>query len=230
MRRLFSWLLLITALLCAGTYYWLQRPLELNSASLDLSIEPGTSPRDVAQEIVRSGVDTHPAWLYWLFRLSGQSRLIKAGSYELVTGVTPLQILNKIVRGEESLLSVTLVEGWNLQQVREALKNAPQLKPLSATWSNQTLMEQLGRGGEWAEGRFFPDTYTYAKGSTDMALLQRAARAMDHKLQSAWAQRSPQSPLQSPDQALILASIIEKETGRPADRPMIASVFSMIRA
>jgi UPF0755 protein len=225
-RRLFSWLLILAALLCGGTYYWLQRPLDTSAATLDLSIEPGMTPREVAQEIVRSGVTADPALIYWFFRLSGKARQIKAGSYEITTGTTALGLLNKIVRGEESLLSVTLVEGWNLQQVREALKNAPQLKQLTALWTAQFLMEQLGRSGEWAEGRFFPDTYTYAKGSTDLALLERAARAMDHKLQSAWAQRSPQLPLQTPDQALILASIIEKETGHPGDRPMIAAVFS----
>ena len=216
----------MVAVLCGGTYYWLQHPLDLNASTLDLSIEPGNSPRDVAQELVRSGVATNPSLMYWFFRLSGRSRQIKAGSYEIGTGTTPLGVLNKIVRGEESLLSVTLVEGWTLQQFREALKNAAQMKSLTATLTPQALMEQLGRPGEWAEGRFFPDTYTYAKGSTDLALLTRAARAMDKKLQSIWAVRTPETPLQTPDQALILASIIEKETGLPGDRPMIASVFA----
>jgi UPF0755 protein len=97
---------------------------------------------------------------------------------------------------------------------------------VTADLTSDELMQQLGKPGVPAEGRFFPDTYTYSKGSTDLALLQRAARAMDKKLDAAWAQRNPQSPLETPEQALILASIVEKETGRPSDRPMIAAVFT----
>jgi UPF0755 protein len=207
-------------------YAWLNAPLALASESIDLSVEPGSSPREVALQVQQAGVAVDPAWLYWWFRLSGQARQIKAGSYELERGTTPRGLLSTLVRGEEALRSVTLVEGWNLRQLREALKKADQLKALTAELSATELMQQLGRPGQAGEGRFFPDTYTYAKGSTDLALLQRAARAMDKKLDAAWAQRAPQSPLQSPEQALILASIVEKETGRASDRPLIAAVFS----
>jgi UPF0755 protein len=120
---------------------------------------------------------------------------------------------------------VTLVEGWSFRQVREALRKADQLKPLTQDLTAQDIMQQLGRQTA-AEGRFFPDTYTYSKGSTDLHVLQRAARAMDKKLATAWAQLPAQSPLQTPEQALILASIIEKETGRGSDRPLISAVFS----
>jgi UPF0755 protein len=209
-----------------GSYAWLNAPLDLASDSIDLSVEPGSSPREVATQVQQAGVAVNPVLLYWWFRLSGQARQIKAGSYELERGTTARDLLNKLVRGEEALRSVTLVEGWNLRQLREALRKADQLKPLTAELTSDELMQQLGKPGLAAEGRFFPDTYTYAKGSTDLALLQRAARAMDKKLDAAWAQRAPQSPLQSPEQALILASIVEKETGRASDRPMIAAVFS----
>jgi UPF0755 protein len=164
--------------------------------------------------------------LYWWFRLSGESRQIKAGSYEVLTGTSPRNLLGMLVRGEEALRSVTLVEGWTFRQVREALRKADQLKPLTQELSTQAVMQQLGMPDVAAEGRFFPDTYTYSKGSSDLSVLQRAARAMDTKLALAWAQRSPASPLQTPEQALVLASIVEKETGRGNDRPMIASVFS----
>jgi UPF0755 protein len=110
--------------------------------------------------------------------------------------------------------------------VREALKKADQLKPLTADMLPEELMQQIGKPGVAAEGRFFPDSYTYAKGSTDLAVLQRAARAMDKKLAAAWALRSPQSPLKTPEEALALASIVEKETGRASDRSEIAAVFS----
>jgi UPF0755 protein len=119
-----------------------------------------------------------------------------------------------------------LVEGWTFTQVRAALKRAELLKPQTQDLTNDAIMVQLGKPGMHPEGRFFPDTYTYAKGSGDLAVLQRALRAMDKKLAAAWAQRVPQSPLQTPEQALILASIVEKETGRPTDRPHIAAVFN----
>ena len=225
MRFLVS--VLLAAVLGVGVwgYVWLHGPLDLAAASVDLSVEPGSSPREVVQQVQQSGVDINPTLLYWWFRLSGQARQIKAGSYELDSSTTPISLLSKLVRGEESLRSVTLVEGWNFRQVREALKKADQLAPASAALSDEALMEHIGRPGIPAEGRFFPDTYTYAKGSTDLALLERAARAMDKKLEAAWAQRPSQSILKTPQELLTLASIVEKETGRASDRPQIAAVF-----
>ena len=218
---------LLSLVLGFGTcaYVWLNKPLELGAAAVDLSIEPGSSPREVAEQVRQAGVDVQPALLYWMFRLTGQARQIKAGSYALEGGITPWRLLNKLVRGEEAMRSVTLVEGWNFRQLRQALKKADQLRPLTEGWSAAEIMQQIGKPGVPAEGRFFPDTYTYAKGSSDLAVLQRAARAMDKKLQAAWAQRVPNLPIRSPEEALTLASIVEKETGRPSDRAMIASVF-----
>ena len=225
--RLFLAFLLATALgLGYGAYAWVNGPLVLAAASVDLSVDPGSNPREVALQVRQAGVAVNPSLLYWWFRLSGQARQIKAGNYELERGTTPASLLSKLVRGEEALRSVTLVEGWNLRQFREALRKAEQLQPLTQGLNSEELMQQLGKPGVAAEGRFFPDTYSYAKGSSDLALLQRAARAMDKKLEAAWAQRSALSPLLSPEQALILASIVEKETGRASDRPLIAAVFS----
>jgi UPF0755 protein len=225
-RKLVAVVLVAALALGYAGYAWLTEPLQLASDTVDLSVEPGSSPREVALQVQQSGVAVNPTALYWWFRLSGQARQIKAGSYELERGSTPYSILSKLVRGEEALRSVTLVEGWNLRQVREALKKADQLKPLTADMQPEELMQQIGKPGVAAEGRFFPDSYTYAKGSADLALLQRAARAMDKKLAAAWALRSPQSPLKTPEEALALASIVEKETGRASDRPEIAAVFS----
>ena len=226
MRIVFSVVLAALLALGVGGYVWLQQPLEMATESVDLSIEPGTSPRELAQQVQQAGVAVQPSLLYWYFRLSGQARLIKAGSYELERGVTPTSLLRKLVRGEEALRSVTLVEGWNFQQLREALRKADQLRPDSEGLSPEQVMEQIGRPGIPAEGRFYPDTYTYAKGSSDLALLKRAARSMDKHLEVAWAQRAPGVPVKSPEEALVLASIVEKETGRASDRPLIASVFS----
>ena len=226
MRFFFAAVLASAAAFGGAGYAWVHHPLELTASSVDLSIEPGTVAREVAIGVADAGVAVNTTLLYWWFRVSGQARQIRAGSYELAPGTTPASLLQKLVRGEETLRAVTLVEGWTFRQVQEALRRAEQLRPDSAPYSAQGLMEKLGKPGLAPEGRFFPDTYTYAKGSSDIAVLQRAMRAMDRKLLAAWEQRNPLTPLQNPDQALTLASIIEKETGVPADRAMIASVFN----
>jgi UPF0755 protein len=207
-------------------YLWLNQPFDLPSPTVDLSIEPGVSAREIAQAVADAGVPVNATLLHAWFRLSGQSRQIRAGSYELDRQTTPRSLLQKLVRGEEALRSVTLVEGWTFRQVREALGKADQLKPESQALSPDDIMNQMGKPGVPAEGHFFPDTYTYSKGSSDLKVLQRAMRAMDKKLAAAWALRDPKSPLKSPEEALVLASIVEKETGSPGDRPGIAAVFS----
>ena len=224
-RKLLFFAVGIALLGAALAYWWVNAPLRLNAPMVDLSIEPGDSPREVAAVVARSGVSVQPQLLYWWFRLSGQARQIRAGSYELQGDVSPRSLLQKIVQGDEASRSVTLVEGWNFRQVRDALKRAENLRPEAAALSDAELMQQLGRPGVAPEGRFFPDTYTYSKGASDLAVLQRALRAMDARLATVWAQRNPQVPLQNPDQALILASIIEKETGRTIDQPQISAVF-----
>lgn len=217
---------LFASLLAASLgYWWVNAPLALNAPLVDLSIEPGASPREVASAVAKAGVSVQPQLLYGWFRISGQARQIRAGSYELQGEVSPFSLLQKLVQGDEASRSVTLVEGWSFRQVRDALQRAENLRPDSVQMTEADLMSQLGRPGLAAEGRFFPDTYTYSKGSSDLAVLQRALRAMDKRLAAAWDQRNPQVPLQSADQALILASIIEKETGRTSDQAQISAVF-----
>ena len=226
MRRIISFLLLLVLALGGLAFWWVHQPLTLSAPALDLSIEPGTTPRGVAKTAVASGVKTSPALLYWWFRLSGQARLIKAGSYELEAGLTPRTLLSKLTRGEEALRSVTLIEGWTFKQVRVALSKAELLTPDTKGLEANLIMKKLGQPNRHPEGRFYPDTYTYAKGSSDLKVLQRAMRAMDHHLADAWLLRAADSPLKTPDELLTLASIVEKETGRATDRPMIASVFT----
>jgi UPF0755 protein len=224
-------LVFVGALLLFGAaLWWLHEPIPLRlspgSQVVDLEIEFGTSASGVADAVVASGADVPVLLLQAWFRFSGQSRQIKAGSYELVPGTTPRKLLSMLVRGEETLKSVTLVEGWTFTQVRAALQKAEQISPDTLGLSPETIMEKLGKPGVHPEGRFFPDTYTYSKGASDLAVLKRAARAMDKRLDAAWALRSPDTPLKTPEQALILASIIEKETGKPSDRQQIGGVFT----
>ena len=229
MRRFFLTLFLLAAFVALGLgaagLWWVNQPLKLAAPNVDLSVEPGTTPRGIAQAVADSGVDVPPQLLYLWFRFSGQDRQMRAGSYELERGITPRTLLNVLVRGEEATRSLVLVEGWNFRQVRAALAKAEQLKPDTVGQTDEEVMTRLGRPGLHPEGRFFPDTYTYSKGSTDFALLQRAMRAMDKKLEAAWAARAADLPLKTPDEALILASIVEKETGKAQDRSEIAAVF-----
>ena len=198
----------------------------MTADSVDLSIDPRTHAREVAAMVARSGVEVSPLLLHLWFRASGDARLIRAGSYEIERGTTPRILLRKLVLGEESLRTLTLVEGWTFRQLRAALATAPQLRQDSAGLTDEAVMERLGRRGQHPEGRFFPDTYSYAKGSSDLKLLGLAMRTMDRHLQAAWEHRTPDSPLATPEQVLILASIVEKETGTDADRARIAAVFN----
>lgn len=226
MSRVLISLFIVVATLAGAVAWWLNQGLRLSAPTVDVAIEAGTSARAVAQLVSEAGVDVNPLLLYGWFRLSGQARQIKAGSYEIEADTSPRELLRKLVRGEEALRAVTLVEGWTFAQVRSALAKAEQLKPESRGLPDYLIMKTLARPGLHPEGRFFPDTYTYAKGSSDLALLQRALRAMDKNLEAAWRQRLPATPLKSAEQALTLASIIEKETGRASDRPMISGVFN----
>lgn len=226
MRRFFALCLVLVLVLGGSAGWWLNRGLAMSADVLDLSVEPGMSARGVAQAVNEAGVRVDPFLLHWWFRLSGDARQIKAGSYEIERGINPRRLLQKLVRGDEALRTVTLVEGWTFSQFRAALLKADNLKPETRGLTPGMIMRALGHPGVHPEGRFFPDTYTYAKGSSDLALLKRAMRAMDHKLAQAWSLRRPDTPLKTPEQALILASIIEKETGRTGERAEIAAVFT----
>ncbi len=231
MRRLFVFCsaigLLLTLTVGGYAVWWLDQPLKLSRPqATDVVIEKGSLPRRIAQTVADAGVQVDPALLYAWFRLSGDGRRIKAGNYEVEPGLTPRTLLDLLVRGEQSVRVVTLVEGWNFRQFRAALGKAQDLKIEALTRPDDALMQLLGRPGISPEGRFFPDTYTYAPGSTDTALLARALREMDRRLAAVWQQRASSAAVKTADDALVLASIVEKETGAAADRAEIAAVLS----
>ncbi len=218
-------LALITALGIGAAMWWLERPLPLASDSIEVSIELGATPRTVADAWVLAGVQSNPRLLYEWFRWSGDARKIRAGSYQIGPGTTPRGLLDKMVRGDEVMAKVTLIEGWTFRQFRDALRGADSLKQTTATLTDTQLMAALGAAGLQPEGRFYPDTYAYSKGASDIAVLQRAFRAMQRQLDAVWAERAADTPLKHADEALILASIVEKETGVDSDRARIAGVF-----
>ncbi|GAB4125717.1 MAG: endolytic transglycosylase MltG [Rubrivivax sp.] len=227
--RAIAWALAVLGVLLAlaagWAWRWIDAPLALRQPVVELSIEPGTPPRAVAEAWVAAGVDTDARLLYEWFRWSGQARRLRAGSYEVETGVTPRALLDKMVQGREVLETVRLPEGATMREWRALLAQARHLKPLTAGLDEAALMAAVGAPGQRAEGRFFPDTYAYSRGVSDLTVLKRAHAAMQRHLESTWARRAPDTPLKSPDEALILASIVEKETGRADERGLVAGVF-----
>ncbi len=223
--------LLLGMLLAAGGMWWLQQPLPLAASTsaqnpLLVTIEPGASAQSVADTLQASGVNTPSQLLYAWFRFSGQARDIKAGTYEIAPGTTPRALLSKLVRGEQALRSITLLEGWNIRQVLQAVRTSPDLTQDIEGMSQNDIMALIGYPGRHPEGRFFPDTYRVVTRAPASSVLRQAAQAMELRLTQVWEQRDPASPLRTPDEALILASIVEKETGLESDRRRVAGVFS----
>ena len=228
-KRLLTLITLLAIFAAAGAgalAWWVNQPLGLADSTVEFTLDKAVTGKTVAQQVIDAGVQTQPNLLQLWFRLSGDARKIKAGSYELEPGVTPRSLLKMLVSGAQSFRTVTLVEGWNFNQVREALSKAEHLKQETQGLSAELIMEKLGKPGLKPEGRFFPDTYTYTKGNSDLVVLKSAMQTMNKNLEAAWEQRASDSPLKSMDDALILASIVEKETGTKADRPMVGSVFN----
>jgi UPF0755 protein len=213
------------ALAAFAAAYWVLRPLPMAANTVDISIEPHTTVRGMARVVADSGVDVNHRLLFVFLKFSGQSRALRAGSYEVAKGESALDLLRKLTRGEESLKAVSLIDGWTFRQFRAALAKAEGLKHDAKGLSDDELMAQLGMPGVAPEGRFFPDTYTYGKGTSELHVMQRAAKAMTKQLAAAWGQRSSDIQIKTIDEALILASIVEKETGRESDRTTISRVF-----
>jgi UPF0755 protein len=200
-------------------------PVTLRTDPADFSIKPGSSLKSATRQIVESGVELN-AWQFNLLgRLLGKAGTIKAGSYEVGSGITPLALLSKLTAGEVTQAEVVFIEGWTFRQIRAALKADPEIRHDSAARSDTEIMAQLGAAGRNPEGLFFPDTYLFGKGASDLDILRRAYKAMDRQLQAAWEQRAPDLPYRSPYEALIMASVIEKETGQATDRALIGGVF-----
>jgi UPF0755 protein len=228
--RVLRWLVLLLLIGAAGmaaaAWWWLQRPLPLATEAVEISVAPGTSPRSVAEKWVQAGVQTHPELLWLWFRASGKSAQMRAGNYSVDRGITPQQLLERMVRGESLMEVVRITEGWTFRQMREALAQAPHLRPTTKDMTDAQLMAALGMPGMAPEGRFFPDTYHYSRGASDLSVLRAAQQMLNKRLEAAWAERANDLPLKTMDEALILASIVEKETGTEADRTKVASVFN----
>jgi len=226
LRRLLLLLLVAAAVAAGALGWWVTQPLALSGDTVEVRVPAGASLRTAARQAARAGVRAPADLLYAYFRWKVEpQQTIKPGDYEVTRGMTAGDLLDKLVRGDRIMLPVTLVEGWTFKQVRQALAQAEHLAHDTAAMTPAEIMGALGRPGVAPEGRFFPDTYLYAKDSGELAVLREALQLMDKRLAAAWDARAPGLPLKSPDEALVLASLVEKETGQAADRPEIAGVF-----
>lgn len=218
-------LMLAAALVFVGMMgYFANKPLMLQTSPADFTITAGSTLRSASRQIEEAGV-AMPAWQFTLLgRALGKAAEIKAGSYQVVEGVTPLKLLEKLTRGDVTQAEIVLLEGWTFRQMRATLDAHAHVRHDTAGLTERQIMETLGAEGA-AEGRFFPDTYLFAKGSSDLEILKRSYRQMEKLLLTEWGQRLANLPYASPYEALIMASIVEKETGQSQDRAQIASVF-----
>ncbi len=192
---------------------------------LQFSLKHGSSLRGATHQIQAAGVLRSPRQFELLARIYGVSNRIQAGNYEIGGAITPVALIRKITSGDHSQDQITFVEGWTLTQMRAALDSHAAIRHDTQGVVESEMVKRLGIPHASAEGLFFPDTYYFTNGTSDAAILQRAYRAMQAQLDLVWKSRAGGLPLENPYQALILASIIEKETGQPGERALIAAVF-----
>ena len=229
LRRLLAITVVLAALALVGGFVfvrqWLTTPLAIGAEPLTVEVRPGQSLTAVAQELAARGVLEHPRLLGLYARYTGADGRMRAGEYAVQPGVTPEGLLELFVSGAVVQHSITIVEGWTVRDLRKAIADEPTLEHVTSELTDDALMAQLGEPGRHPEGLFFPDTYLFGKGTRDIDLLRQARERMQRELAAAWARRKDDLPLQNEYQALVLASIVERETGLAEERSRIAGVF-----
>ncbi|WP_300337440.1 endolytic transglycosylase MltG [Accumulibacter sp.] len=223
--KLFVLAVVVLALLAGAIAWVVQAPIAMRHEQVDFTISPGSSMRSAAREIAAAGAELQPWLLILLGKWMRVDTSIKAGSYEITRGITPLELLNKLTRGDVTQSELVFIEGWTFRQMRARLDAHPDLRHDTEGLPEAEIMRLIGAPESTAEGLFFPDTYYFAKRSSDVDVLTRAYRAMQHHLLREWQARAVDLPYADAYQALTMASIIEKETGRPDERPLVAGVF-----
>ncbi len=228
-NRILGLLLVLGSFL--GGWAWMEwrsfheTPLEIGEEALLFTVTPGESMNSVARRLAGQGVIGDASVLSWIARFKGLASRIQAGEYLISPGMTASELLDRLVSGEVTRYSLTLVEGWNFAQTLAAIHRNPVLRHTLKGLENEAIMARLGYSGVHPEGRFFPDTYHFSRGMSDREILQRAYRKMEQVLREEWESRAEGLPYRNPYEALIMASIIEKETGLAQERGAIAGVF-----
>lgn len=229
-KRIFLLLVVVLLLLAAsayGAWWWvMERAVPMQSPRVEYVVPSGAGLKAIAQSMRQAGIEIDEQPFVWLARATEQDKLLQAGAYEAVQGDTLWQLLQRMAEGDMQQTRLTLVEGWDYKRIRQHVLAHEQVKStLTAEHTDQWLLEQLGAEHSSPEGLFNPDTYVFVPGTSDLTLLRTAYEAQQQLLDELWQQRDPDLPLKTPYEALILASIVEKETGHSADRERVAGVF-----
>jgi len=225
-KKLLVFIVALSMLAVAGLWFWSNQPLVgAGQPAIEFAIKPGSSVRSSTTQIADAGVPVSPLLLEVLARVTGKSARLKAGHYQLKPGTTPLALIDQLVRGQFAQESLAIIEGWTFRQMRQAIATHPALRHDTAALSDKELLEKITADYKQPEGLFFPDTYLFAKGASDLQIYKQAHALMRKRLEDAWARKDASLPYKSPYEALIMASIIEKETGQKAERNLIAAVF-----
>jgi UPF0755 protein len=229
MKRLLLWLLLIGALVSSAfiafAWHFAHQALPLPSTPFEFNVEKGTNLKVLSRKLAEQGLLPEPSGLWLLGRWTDMASGIQAGTYRVEKPISPLALLQKMNDGDVVKVGITFVEGITFRQMRALLETSPVVKSTLNGLSDNDVLKRIGATESHPEGLFFPDTYRFSAGATDVDVLKVSYLAMQKKLADAWAQRDDQLPYKSPYDVLIMASIIEKETGRADERPLISSVF-----
>ena len=215
---------LVALALGYGLYRWAHGPVAARAA-IEVTIAPGSSARSIATQVEAAGVPLQPLLFATLARLERRTTRLQAGTYAIAPSSTPQSLLDRMEAGDVVRIALVVPEGWTFAQMRALIAAHPDVRQSVRDLSDTALMTAIGAPNVRPEGQFFPDTYVFTRGTADLDLYKRAYRAMQRRLDDAWASRAPDLPLATPYEALTLASVVEKETGRAEDRPLVAAVF-----
>ena len=218
------------SLLCAGLVlawliYFANSGIHLKTETESFDIEAGSRFRGVTHQLVQQKIIQDPVSFEVLARALRVSSDVKAGIYEVKSGITPLELLDMMTSGSSTQVSITFIEGWTFAQMREELNASEKVKHMTMSETDQQILKEIGATETMPEGLFFPDTYFFTPNTSDRDVLKRAYSTMQSKVKNAWATKANGLPYRTPYEALIMASIVEKETGRAVERPQIAGVF-----
>jgi len=225
-KRLVFLTLFITLLFVGWMVYFSSTPITLEEEVMEFDIRAGSSLRKISEQLVNQGALNESLSFMVLVRLMGKAGEVKAGNYLIENGTTPYDLFVTITSGKTTQASITFIEGWTFQQMRDVMMKNESIKHITIAYTDEQILENIGATEIHPEGLFFPDTYFFSKGMTDQEILKRAYQAMQTRLNEAWEKREAGLPYKTPYEALIMASIIEKETGRADERKTIAGVFT----
>jgi UPF0755 protein len=229
MIKFIKYLLVLSFILVTGMsawfYHYAKTPLKLIPAAQEIAIKPNSGLKSIANQLVDQKVIPSALPFVILVRVLGKETYLQAGEYTLIKNISPYQLIMSLNHGKSTQGSITFIEGKTFKQMRAKLAKTDSVKSTIANLSDVEVMRLVGRGEKHAEGLFFPDTFYFDRNTTDIVLLKRSYDIMQNKLSQVWANRASGLPYKDSYEALIMASIIEKETGKGSERPMIAGVF-----